>query len=186
MSLQSFHWDFTIGARETQRFYRMLVLEKWAKGIAGFGLAGALAAWLYAMSAHLSPAVQALAALGGAAAAMALTTVWLVGYTALKVQGQMRSSGRESYVQETEIDGFGIRVTVGKNRAKLGFERLARVRETRGAFYLFLAGSQAWILPKDQMEAQECRDLRSLLAAVVERGKLRLKRETANGYRQHT
>ena len=174
----SFHWEFTIGAREAQRFYRMLALEKWGKGIAGFGLVGALTAWMYTVGGSMSPAVRALAVLGGAAAAMALLTVWLVGYTALKVQGQMRSSGRESYIQETDIDGFGIRVTVGKNRAKLGFEGLARVRETRGAFYLFLAGNQAWILPKDQMEARECRELRSLLSKVVERGKLRLKRET--------
>ena len=110
----SFHWEFTIGARETQRFYRMLALEKWGKGIAGFGLVGALTAWMYTVGGSMSPAVRALAVLGGAAAAMALLTVWLVGYTALKVQGQMRSSGRESYIQETDIDGFGIRVTWGR------------------------------------------------------------------------
>ena len=43
----SYRRDFTIGLRETRRFYLMLVLEKWRKGLLGFGLAGALAGYLY-------------------------------------------------------------------------------------------------------------------------------------------
>ena len=34
----SYRRDFTIGLRETRRFYLMLVLEKWRKGLLGFGL----------------------------------------------------------------------------------------------------------------------------------------------------
>ena len=47
---------------------------------------------------------------------------------------------------------FGVRVTVGKDKARLTFEKLARVQETRRAFYLFLSDTQAWILPKSQIE----------------------------------
>ena len=41
--METYRRDFTIGERETQRFYRMLTLRKWSRGILGFGAAGALA-----------------------------------------------------------------------------------------------------------------------------------------------
>ena len=116
--------------------------------------------------------------LAGAAAGMGLSTLFLAVSTCLRVRAQLRRSGRERYVQETEIDGFGVRVTVGKDRAKLGFDKLRRVQETRGAFYLFLSDSQAWILPKAQMEdrAAECAQLRQIFRTVIERGRLRLRK----------
>ena len=40
--METYRRDFTIGERETQRFYRMLTLRKWSRGILGFGAAGAL------------------------------------------------------------------------------------------------------------------------------------------------
>ncbi len=146
----SYRRNFTIGRRETRNFYLTLVLGSWRKGIAGFG----------------------------AAAGMGLSTLFLAVSTCLRVRAQLRRSGRERYVQETEIDGFGVRVTVGKDRAKLGFDKLRRVQETRGAFYLFLSDSQAWILPKAQMEdrAAECAQLRQIFRTVIERGRLRLRK----------
>ena len=39
--------DFTIGLREAQAFHVLLTLERWWKGLLGFGAAGALAAYLY-------------------------------------------------------------------------------------------------------------------------------------------
>ena len=116
--------------------------------------------------------------LAGAAAGMGLSTLFLAVSTCLRVRAQLRRSGRERYVQQTEIDGFGVRVTVGKDRAKLGFDKLRRVQETRGAFYLFLSDSQAWILPKAQMEdrAAECAQLRQIFRTVIERGRLRLRK----------
>ena len=77
-----------------------------------------------------------------------------------------------------EINGFGIHVTVGKDRARLPFENLLQVWETRKAFYLFLSEQQAWILPKNQMEdpASECEQIRTLLRTVVEKKRLRLKK----------
>ena len=109
---------------------------------------------------------------------------WLAAVAALvlstsgRVKNEVRRSGRDSYVQETEIDGFGVHVTVGKNRAKMGFDKLVRVRETAGAFYLFIADNQAWILPKAQMEDrdEECRQIRRIFHTVVEKGRLRLKK----------
>ena len=172
----SYRRNFTIGLRETRSFYLTLVLGSWKKGILGFGLVGALAGFLYLPQA--SPALQVLAVLGGAAAGMGLVTLWLVVSTCAKVRSQLRRSGRESYVQETEIDGFGVHVTVGKNRAKMSFDKLVRVRETAGAFYLFISDNQAWILPKAQMEdrEEECRQIRRIFSAVVEKGRLRLKK----------
>ena len=93
------------------------------------------------------------------------------------VEEQIRRSGRESYIQETEINGFGVHVTVGKKKARLAFENLLRVRETRKAFYLFLSEQQAWILPKRQMEdaQEESEQLRTIFRTVVERKRLELK-----------
>ena len=99
----SYHRDFTIGKRETLDFYLSLVLRRWRGGIAGFAAAGALASLLY--TARLSlPARIGLAAAGAAAFAL-LATLWLLLSTGHKVREQLRRSGRESYIQETEING---------------------------------------------------------------------------------
>ena len=172
--------DFTIGVREAGGLYRLLALEKWWKGILGFGLAGALTAWMYLGLLEPAPEgpVQVLAAVLAALAVMFLFTLGLLLWSGHTVRSQARLTGRTSYVQETEIDGFGIRVTVGKDRARLTFDRLVRVWETRRAFYLFLSADQAWILPKNQMEhpEEDCRALRELFQQVVERRKLHLKK----------
>ena len=174
----SYHRDFTIGKRETLDFYLSLVLRRWRGGILGFGAAGALAALLYTYRTGLPPAAQAGLMAAGAAAAALLVTLWLVAATWHKVREQIRRSGRENYVQETEINGFGIRVTVGKDKAKLAFENLVRVQETGRAFYLCLSEAHAWILPKAQMEdpAAESAQLRELFSTVLERKKLHLKK----------
>ena len=69
-------------------------------------------------------------------------------------------------------------MTVGKDKARLTFEKLARVQETRRAFYLFLSDAQAWILPKSQMEDPEAEsgELRKIFRMVIERGRLQLKK----------
>ena len=174
----SYQRNFTIGLRETQEFYLTLELGRWRGGIAGFGVAGALVALLYTGQAALTTPLRALAVLGGGAAAMLAAVLVLTLSICGRVRGQIRRSGREHYVQQTQIDGFGVHVTVDKGQARLGFDKLVRVRETRRAFYLFLSDNQAWILPKAQMEdrAGECRQLRELFRTVVERGRLRLKK----------
>ena len=110
----SYRRNFTIGRRETRNFYLTLVLGSWRKGIAGFGAVGALAALLYMPA--LSLPLRGLLLLAGAAAGMGLSTLFLAVSTCLRVRAQLRRSGRERYVQETEIDGFGVRVTVGSRR----------------------------------------------------------------------
>jgi len=172
----SYRRDFTIGKRETLDFYLSLVLRRWRGGIAGFGVAGVLASLLYTSQAGASLPVLVGLAIAGAALFALLVTLWLVLYTTHKVKDQLRQSGRESYIQETEINGFGVHVTVGKDKAKLAFENLAQVRETKKAFYLFLSEAHAWIIPKAQMEDQEAESaqLRKLFSTVVERKKLHL------------
>ena len=80
-------------------------------------------------------------------------------------------------MQVSEISGLGVRVAVGKDRAKCGFEQLERVKETRRAFYLFLAPDQAWILPRAQMDPGQHREVRTLLETVMERRKLSLRKD---------
>ena len=118
----SYQRDFTIGLRETQDFYLSLVLGHWRKGIAGFALVGALAALLYTMNTDLMLPVKAAVVLAGALAGAAVTVIAVSVSTLRKVREQVRRSGREQYVQETEINGFGVHVTVGKDRGKMGFE----------------------------------------------------------------
>lgn len=165
-------WDFTIGLRETRDFYLLLAREKWRGGVLGFGAAGALTAVLY--TGGMSPPLRIGAALAAAALVMLLAWASLAVSTGVRVRGQLRRSGRDSYVQQTRVDGFGVHVTVGKDQARLGFDKLVRVRETRRAFYLFLSGSQAWILPKNQMEPADCARLRDLFRSVIVRGRLKL------------
>lgn len=171
----SYQRDFTIGLRETQDFYLSLVLGRWRKGIAGFALVGALAALLYTLNAAFSLPVRAAIVAAGALAGAGITAAVLVVSTLTRVREQVRRSGRESYVQETEINGFGVHVAVGKDKARMEFMDLLRVQETRRAFYLFLSENQAWILPKAQMEEGEPEQLRRIFSTVIEKGKLKLK-----------
>ncbi len=172
----SYQRDFTIGVKETQDFYIALTLARWGKGIAGFGAVGALVALLY--TGGMAWPVRAALAVLGALAAAGITALVLIFSTRQKVKSRIRQSGRSSYVQSTEINGFGIHVTVGKDKAKLSFENLLRVKETRKAFYLFLSEQQAWLLPKQQMEDPEAESaqLRALFRTVIERKRLQLRK----------
>ena len=173
----SYSRDFTIGVKETQDFYTALMLRHWWKGLLGFAAVGALVALLYTgVSALPAPVRAGIAVVTGLATAGAAALALVVS-TRQRVKSQVRRSGRESYVQATEINGFGIYVTVGKDKAHLSFENLLRVWETRKAFYLFLSEQQAWILPKNQMESPEAESgqLRALFRTVVENKRLRLK-----------
>ena len=177
----SYERDFTIGLRETQDFHLSLVLRRWWKGAIGFGVVGVLVVWmyLYRLIPDSPPAAIAVVAgifgvltAAGVLAALAITT-------RMKVRDQLSRSGQGPYVQSTRIDGFGVQVRVGKKKAKLPFDRLLRVRETRKAFYLFIAEEQAWLLPKAQMEdvEKESAQLRRIFRAVVESRRLELKKK---------
>ena len=172
--------DFTIGLRETQAFHVLLTLERWWKGLLGFGAAGALAAYLYIgmlFSDLILPGQIAIIAAAAVVTAL-LVALGMVLSTRRRVRVQLRRSGKERYVQQTAIDAFGVHVTVGKDRAKLGFDKLVRIWETRGVFYIFLSANQAWILPKAQMEDQkaESEQLRTIFRTVIEGKRLKLKK----------
>ncbi len=172
--------EFTIGLRETQDFYLNLTLGSWWKGALGFGVVGALVAWMYLswLRAGVGPA--------GMAAIMAITALVTVGAVALgmtittryRVRSQMKRAGKESYVQAVEIDGFGVHVAADGKKAKLGFDKLVKVQETTKAFYLYLSANQAWLLPKAQMEDPEgeSEQLRAIFRTVIETRRLKLRK----------
>ena len=164
--------DFTITEAEMQKFYRMLVLQRWGKGVLGFGVVGALVGKLYIS--WLDLPLEG----GWAVAAMVLTgivtmlfvTLGVIFRTRRNVRASIRRKRQGSYVQCTEIDGFGVHVTVGDEKAKMSFEKLHLVRETKDAFYLFLTPGDAWILPKGQMEnaEEESAVIRGIFSKVIE------------------
>ena len=171
-----FHQTFTIGTRESTRFYFYQLWRTRRMGTLGFGLVGALVCYLYA-SPHLSPA-----ALGAAMVAVFLLVVAaiLLGYR-LAVRGKLKKAaaknGFSSYTQEIRINGFGIRVKAAGRESKVGFDKLYAVRETGKDFFLYLSEQDAWTLPKDQMADREkdCALLRDLLTKVVPSNRLHLK-----------
>ena len=172
--------DFTITRSDMQLFYRMLVLRRWCKGILGFAVVGALVARLYINWLNISlDAVETVVfmVLTGILTAL-LITLGMVIRTNRNVGRLMRKNGRESYVQSVRIDGFGVHVTTGDETAKLGFDKLLRVQETSAAFYLFVTDTQAWILPKHQMEDPEAesRTVREIFSRVVPPQRLKLKK----------
>ena len=173
--------DFTIGVKETQDFSRTLVLEARWKSVVVFGLLGALCCLAYLMwlDLDLGP-VLILAMMAGTAlvTAGAMTASMLLANRS-KARRQFYAEHRDSYLQQVDISGLGIRVTVGKDRARLSFDKLMKVRETRRAFYLFLSANQAWILPKAQMEdpAGESRQLRAIFSTFLDARRLRLRRD---------
>ena len=173
--------DFTITQKDTERFYQMLVLRRWSKGILGFAVVGALVLKLYMDWLGFAPGAAGMAAmmvLGGLVTA-ALITAGVLWRTKGNVAKRMRKNGRESYVQQTRIDGFGVHVTVDGESAKLGFDKLRCVQETKDAFYLFVTDNEAWILPKAQMEnrEEECRAVRDIFSKVVAPSRLKLQKK---------
>lgn len=172
--------DFTITRKDTERFYQMLVLRRWSKGILGFAVVGALVLKLYMDwlgFALDTVGMAAMMALGGLVTA-ALITAGVLWRTKGNVDKLVRRNGRESYVQQTRIDGFGVHVTVDGESAKLGFDKLVRVQETKDAFYLFITDAEAWIMLKAQMERidEECRTVRDIFTKVVAPARLKLKK----------
>lgn len=173
--------DFTITRQDSEKFYQMLVLRRWSKGILGFAVVGALVLKLYMdwLGFALSTAsMAAMMVLGGLVTA-ALITVGVLWRTRGNVAKLVRRNGRESYVQQTRIDGFGVHVTVDGESAKLGFDKLQRVQETKDAFYLFVTDNEAWIMPKAQManRDEECRAVRDIFTKVVAPARLKLKKK---------
>lgn len=170
--------DFTITQRDTERFYQTLVLRRWSKGILGFAVVGALVLKLYmdwlGFSLGTAGTVAAMV-LGGILTAVFITA-GVLWRTKRNVAKLMRKRGRESYVQQTKIDGFGVHVTVDGESAKVGFDKLVRVQETRDAFYLFITDTEAWLLPKAQMDNvdEECRTIREIFSKVVAPMRLKL------------
>lgn len=170
--------DFTITASETERFYRLLLLRRWRRGILGFGVAGMLIGRLYLSWLKLLPEGiwTGIAMLCTGLLTMLLVTLGMMLRTRHTVRTAIHKKGRTHYIQHTEINGFGVTVTVDGEKARVGFEKLFLVEETKHAFYLYLTASEAWILPKAQMEdeARECETLRSIFSAVIERRRRRL------------
>lgn len=172
--------EFTIGLRETQDFYLSLTLNSWWKGILGFGVVGALVAWMYLswLSAEVGPLGAAAIALLTALATIGAVLLGMTIATRYRVRSQMKRAGKERYVQTVEVDGFGVHVAADGKKAKLGFDKLVKVQETGKAFYLFLSANQAWLLPKAQMEdpAGESEQLRTIFRTVIESRRLKLKK----------
>lgn len=172
--------DFTITRQDTQKFYQMLVLRRWRKGILGFAVVGALVGKLYLdwLGFQLGAVeTSVFLALTGVLTAM-LITLGMVLRTRSNVGKMMRKKGRESYIQQTRIDGFGVHVTVGQDNAKLRFEEICRVEETADAFYIFLTEQDAWIMPKGQMEDAEAesRAVREIFSKVIAPKRLKLQK----------
>ena len=172
--------NFTIHRKDTLRFYQSLALRRWCKGILVFAVIGALVAKLYLdwLGFTLDTFSTALVMLLCAILTAVLITLGTILRTRQSVTAAMRKKGRETYVQETRIDGFGVHVTVEKNSANLSFDKILRVQETNSAFYIFLTENDAWLLPKSQMEdgETESRTIREIFSKVVAPGRLKLKK----------
>lgn len=172
--------DFVISFRETRDFYLRLALRSWTKGFWGFGIVGALVTAVYWEFLTLPGGiyVEILAAVAMGLVVVTAAMISMSVTTSRRVRRDFLRSGRDSYIQHTEIDGFGVRVTVDNRQAKVGFDKLMKVEETGKSFYLYLAANQAWILPKAQMEdpAAESSALRQLFSTVIESRRLKLKK----------
>ena len=167
--------NFIITEADLQRFYRSLVLQRWGKGVLGFGVVGALVGKLYIGWLNL-PLEGVWAAIAMAAVGIMTMLFVTLGVMFRTSRNVRKTARRKSYVQETEIDGFGVHITVEGKKTKMGFEKLHFVRETADAFYIFLTAADAWILPKKQMEnaEEESRQIREIFSKVIEPKRRRL------------
>lgn len=179
--MQTYERDFTIGRKEIEDFHIGVTRKHWRLGLVYFGMAGSLIPVLYfpRVGTSWSPAIRIALMLAAGLAAVALVYVLVTQSVRSKVKRQIAVSGRDSYIQSIRIDGFGVHVTVGEDEAKMKFEEIPLVRETKTAFYLFVTGNQAWILPKDQMAdpAADTKQLRETFDTVIDSKRLKLRKD---------
>ena len=172
--------DFTVTRQDTLMFYQMLALRRWCKGIIGFSVVGALVAKLYLnwLDFAMDGFETGLFMVFSGVLTALLIALGTVIRTRIHVNSLMRKKGRESYVQQLRIDGFGFHVAVGQESARLKFEDILRVEEKRDVFYLFLTENDAWILPKREMEDSEAesRALRDIFTRVIAPKRLKLQK----------
>jgi len=168
---------FTIGKQEQQDYYGTLVAQNWWRSVVWAAALGAVVSWLFIywtardIAVGETLAVMLLTALLTAA----ITSLVRVVSTRRQVRDQIRRNGKEPYTQLVDISGFGVRVEADGREAKMGFEKLFKVMETKKAFYIFISRTHAWILPKDQMEdvKAESEQLRELFRTVIESRRLK-------------
>ncbi len=170
--------EFTIRTKDLQYFRQDLMLEKRKALVVLCGIFGAIVAWGYLRWAghDMGAFGEVVTALFAGAASLEGLMLSMIVVNNSKVKGVMRRMGKSSYRQSVEIDGFGVHAVVDGKREKVGFDKLARVKETARAFYVFYSQEQAWLLLKDQMddEKAECAQLREIFRALVPSSQLKL------------
>ena len=169
---------FQIGRRELVRFHFGQVMREKLLGMIGLSVAALLIVYLYVTRLGLTATRGQLIAwmvLG-----FSMTLACLGGFFYLRiarhVDKSLRKLGVTAYEQAVAVDGFGVRVTANGREARLGFDKLYLIRETRRDFYIYVTAEQAWLLPKEQLEvpAAECALLRQIFETVVESRRLAL------------
>ena len=171
---------FQIGEKEMVRFHFGRSLREKLPGMIGLSIAGMLIVYLYMtrMGLSITTGQLVLWMILGFVFVLAALSLGLYLSVLFSVRKGLKKQGFTRYEQAVNIDGFGIRVRANGKEAKLAFDKLFAVRETRQDFYLFVTDTQAWLLPKSQMEdaAAESALLRQIFSTVVESRKLRLRK----------
>ena len=171
---------FQIGEREMVRFHFGRALREKLPGMIGLSVAGMLIVYLYMTRMGLTITTGQLILWMALGFALVLAALFLGLYLSVvaPVRRGLKKQGMTRYEQVVNVDGFGVRVRANGKEAKLAFDKLFAVRETRRDFYLFVTDTQAWLLPKSQMEdeAAESALLRQIFSTGVESRKLRLRK----------
>lgn len=173
-----YHRTFQIGEREAMDFYLYQAARQKLIGALGIGAAALLVCWLYASQGESDP-VSFLISM--AVTFVTVIAALLLGYYFTirgKVRAAVRRRGKERYPQEILVNGFGLRATANSREVKVPFEKIREIRETGKAFYIYMTASDAWILPKAQMEhpEEESAALRGIFDRVIESGRLHVKK----------
>ena len=170
---------FQIGDREMVRFHFGQSLREKLPGMLGLSVAGGLIIYLYLtrMGIAISVPQTALWMFFGFLLVFAILLLILYVPVVRHVRAGLRKLGTSSYEQAVTIDGFGVHVTAHGKEAKLPFDKIRLVRETKQDFYIYVTDTQAWLLPKDQMENQqeEGKTIRKLFTTVLESRRLKLR-----------
>ena len=171
--------NFQIGRRELIRFHFGQAMREKFLGMIGLSVAALLIVYLYVTRLGLTATRGQLIAwmILGFVMTLACLAAGFYLQVALHVRRSLRKLHVTGYEQAVAVDGFGVRVTANGREARLGFDKLYLVRETRQDFYIYVTAEQAWLLPKAQMEdpAAECGTLRKIFGTVLESRRLALR-----------
>ena len=169
-------YHFTITKKDNLRYNYLLTQKRlFGASLLTLAIIGAVLALIrYAQGmAPLDSLLQG-ALLGVIAAVLFLASGFLS--TFLRISNLYKKKTLTDFTVDFTVDKTGVHATSERGESTLLWKNVLFIRETKTAFYIFYDKTRANVMPKDQLPAEDVKNLRSTLALYY--GKSRAAQKT--------